>query len=100
VVDPWWPADDRPLVAYPTLSLIRLSGTGGTGGPDWHEIAAEDFDTPLTRQGLSGVGDVLFAGPRRGTSLWPDASLRDITLGDLPGRGIPAGATVSDLSAP
>jgi hypothetical protein len=83
-----------------TVHVYSAGRLTAAGVPDWHEIAAEDFDTPLTRQGLSGVGDVLFAGPRRGTSLWPDASLREITLGDLPGRGIPAGATVSDLSAP
>jgi hypothetical protein len=46
------------------------------------------------------VGDVLFAGPRRATALWPTGSLREIGLADLPGRGVPAGATISDLSAP
>jgi hypothetical protein len=82
-----------------TVHVYSAGRLTAAGVPDWHEIAAENFDTPLTRQGLSGVGDVLFAGPRRGNTLWPDASLREITLGDLPGRGIPAGATVTDLSA-
>ncbi|NJC72032.1 hypothetical protein HC031_20260 [Planosporangium thailandense] len=83
-----------------TVHVYSAGRVTAAGVPDWHEIAAEDFDTPLTRQGLSGVGDVLFAGTRRGNSVWPDASLREITLADLPGRGIPAGATVDDLSAP
>ncbi len=84
-------------------STVRVYSAGRlttTGTPDWHEIANQELDTPLTTQGLSALGDVLYAGLRRGTSLWPDGSLREITLADLPGRGIPAGATVTDLSAP
>ncbi|TWP44175.1 hypothetical protein FKR81_41545 [Lentzea tibetensis] len=82
-------------------ATVRVYSAGRlttTGVPDWQEIAAEEFDTPLTNQGLSALGDVLYAGSRRGTGLWPDASLREITLADLPGRGIPPGATVTDLS--
>jgi Phosphoinositide phospholipase C, Ca2+-dependent len=90
--------DDRGSTA--TVHVYSAGRLTAAGLPDWQEIATEDFDTPLTRQGLSGVRDVLFAGTRRGTGLWPDASLREITLADLPGRGIPAGATVTDLSAP
>ncbi|SRR6266536_1348771 len=89
--------DDRGNGA--TVHVYSAGRVTTAGVPDWHEIAAEEFDTPLTTQGISGVGDVLFAGTRRGNGLWPDASLREITLADLPGRGIPAGATVSDLSA-
>jgi hypothetical protein len=83
-----------------TVHVYSAGRLTPAGVPDWHEIAAEEFDTPLPCQGLSAVGDVLFAGSRRGNGLWPDASLREITLADLPGRGIPTGATVSDLSAP
>jgi len=81
-----------------TVHVYSAGRLTTTGTPDWHEIAAQDFGTPLTTQGISALGDVLYAGPRRGTGLAPDASLREITLADLPGHGIPAGATVTDLS--
>lgn len=81
-----------------TVHVYSAGRLTTTGTPDWHEIAAQDFGTPLTTQGISALGDVLYAGLRRGTGLAPDASLREITLADLPGRGIPAGATVTDLS--
>jgi hypothetical protein len=90
--------DNRGAVS--TVHVYSAGRLTAAGIPDWHEIAAEDFDTPLPRQGLSATGDVLFAGPRQGTGLWPDGSLHEVTLAGLPGRGIPAGTTITDLSAP
>jgi calcium-dependent phosphoinositide phospholipase C len=83
-----------------TVHAYSAGRLSTTGAPDWQEIAAEDFDAPLPRQGISAFGDVLFAGLRRTDALHPDSSLRDVALSDLPGRGIPAGATVTDLSQP
>jgi hypothetical protein len=82
-----------------TVHVYSAGRLTSAGTPDWQQIASQDFDTPLTRQGLSGTGDVLYAGTRRAAALSPGASLREITLADLPGRGIPPGATVTDLSA-
>ena len=84
------------------------------GMPDWHKVAQETFDSPMTKQGYSArtypdavrnQSDVLLAGTRTGDSVSIPGTLsavHHISLKDLPGRDVLSGApaTISDLSVP
>jgi hypothetical protein len=86
---------------YPRNALP--AGSIAAGQPMWELVATRTFNRPMTKQGFRGWKDQLLAGVRTASALlangWANpASLRPITLVDLPEQHDYAGGAVVDLS--
>jgi len=101
--------DDRGTSSVVTAYSAGRLTAGGL--PDWHQVAQERFDSPLTKQGYSALtypdavnnqSDVLIAAPRTANSVTIPEGARPVTLKDLPGRDVLSGAAaiIVDLSVP